>query len=295
LGPIYNSILIYCRNSPADLEYITPQVETDPTDKEDEWGVGDAVFLKVTVTDTGRGMTEMEKALVFARFTQASPRTHVKYGGSGLGLFISRRLSELQGGAIGFTSQTGVGSVFSYYIKARKFTGHVPQAHLPSTAAFEEGNKWLISGPSTPSILSSPVSGDYDLSSHQLRRTSMPRKPLTILVVEDNLINQKMLAKQLQRQGCTVIVANHGLEAIDQISDTKFGGNEEQDLSVVLLDWEMPVMDGLTCVRRIRELEHCGTILGHVPVIGVTANARTAQLEMAINAGMVSLPTPSYR
>jgi CheY-like chemotaxis protein len=110
---------------------------------------------------------------------------------------------------------------------------------------------------------------------------------LSIMVVEDNLINQRLLVKQLKKLGCKVMVANHGVECLDLLHNTRFGKNPDIDLSVVLLDWEMPVMDGLTCVRKIRELERDGGASGHVPVMGLTANARPAQLEKAIAAGMV--------
>jgi signal transduction histidine kinase/CheY-like chemotaxis protein len=277
---------------PDSLQYIERRDSVVDPMEGDDWGTGPAVFLSVTVNDTGRGLTDTEKAVLFARFTQASPRTHVKYGGSGLGLFISRRLSELQGGAIGFTSKPGVGSVFSFYIKVRKAIIRGPHLSRPQSSLSNERRSY-ISSPSTPHILSRTASHDSALPTQLLQRGAITsrRKPesLTILVVEDNLINQKMLARQLQKLGCSILVANHGLEAIDQISDTKYGRNKEQDLSMVLLDWEMPIMDGISCIRRVREMEKNGIFKGHVPVIGVTANARSAQLQHAVEAGMVSI------
>ena len=70
--------------------------------------------------DTGRGLSDADQKLLFTRFSQASPRTHIDYGGSGLGLFISRRLTQMHGGAIGFSSKAGLGSTFSFYVKGRK-------------------------------------------------------------------------------------------------------------------------------------------------------------------------------
>jgi signal transduction histidine kinase/CheY-like chemotaxis protein len=285
-------------SSDPTLQYIHPQESIDSpakgTSQKDpplsescgEWGNGKPVFLVVTVRDTGKGLSASESAILFSRFTQASPRTHVKYGGSGLGLFISRRLSELQGGAIGFTSNPAVGSVFSFYIQSRVASS----PRRPSAVKHEEETRAgaLNSGfftlqhasPNSSSAIS-PISPFANNGTHR-------PETLTVLIVEDNLINQKTLARQLQKLGCTVLVANHGLEAIDRISDSKFGGNPHRDLSIVLLDWEMPVMDGLSCIRRIRELEKVGKLKGRVPVIGVTANARTAQLDQAKDAGMVS-------
>ena len=86
------------------------------------------VFLLFEVKDTGQGLSDEEKKSLFQRFVQASSRTHVKYGGSGLGLFISRRLTELQNGAIGVASQPGVGSTFAFYI----------EAYVPSPAALRD-------------------------------------------------------------------------------------------------------------------------------------------------------------
>jgi CheY-like chemotaxis protein len=117
-----------------------------------------------------------------------------------------------------------------------------------------------------------------------------------ILVVEDNLINQKVVAKQLRKAGHVVNVANHGEEALDFIRRSEYwhavarGDSEKgESLSVILLDLEMPVMDGITCVRKIRELQELGMITGHVPVIAVTANARKDQILRSLDAGMVSL------
>ena len=108
--------------------------------------------------------------------------------------------------------------------------------------------------------------------------------------MEDNLVNQKVVSKQLRKAGHVVYVANHGEEALEFIRRSEFWDNETvgERLSVVLMDLEMPVMDGISCVRRIRELQATGLIRGHVPVIAVTANARKDQIMMSMSAGMVS-------
>jgi CheY-like chemotaxis protein len=112
---------------------------------------------------------------------------------------------------------------------------------------------------------------------------------LEILVVEDNLINQKVLKKQLLSRGCSVYVANHGEEALAFLKRTTFWKDVPGSvkLSVILMDLEMPVMDGLTCVRKIRSLEVEGKIRAHIPVIAVTANARGDQIKKAMENGMV--------
>lgn len=146
----------------------------------------------------------------------------------------------------------------------------------------------------------------------ELPPSTTPRTPYQyhILLVEDNLINQKVLSKQLRNTGCTVHVANHGLEALDFLSTTTLWNNDNDnndgvanndddgapgakrrtELSLILMDLEMPIMDGLTCTRRIRELERDGRLKlkgGRVPIIAVTANARMEQMDLAIEAGMV--------
>ena len=104
--------------------------------------------------------------------------------------------------------------------------------------------------------------------------------------MEDNVINQRVMSQQLKRLGCaTVNTANHGLEALDFLSTTTFC-NGDVPLSIILLDVEMPIMDGLTCARKIRELENLRKITSHVPICGITANARTSQIDSCIEAGM---------
>lgn len=111
-----------------------------------------------------------------------------------------------------------------------------------------------------------------------------------ILIVEDNLINQRVLSAQLKKLGHNVYVANHGAEALSHLSQTTFSteptASPPLPLSVVLMDIEMPVMDGLTCTRRIREMEAQGEFNGHVPIIAVSANARREQVETAKSAGV---------
>ena len=121
------------------------------------------------------------------------------------------------------------------------------------------------------------------------------------------MINQKVMAQQLRKAGLTVHVANHGVECLDFISQSSYSSEpstpeaerpadlEPTPLSIVLLDLEMPTMDGLTCIRHIREKQLTGEISGHVPVIAVTANARSEQINTAIEAGMDEVVTKPFR
>jgi signal transduction histidine kinase/CheY-like chemotaxis protein len=302
--------------------YLPPWHPRDPTTSSD-WGTGQTLYLVTTVSDTGRGLTSAEQASLFSRFMQASPKTHVRYGGSGLGLFISRRLAEMQGGAIGVASQAGKGSQFAFYIKVRESDSSFSQIPTTPSAAAAVGDE-LRRTPHTDSLDFSNDQEDAVTAEITRLKVGLDRlttrvpESLTILLVEDNLLNQKILAKQLRTLGCVVVTANHGLEAIERIKESNYGTpNPESyfakaaqikhpgkkhinsttngDLSVVLLDWEMPVMDGLSCIQRIRQMERDGSLKGRVPVIGVTANARAAQLERAVNAGMVSFHSSEYK
>jgi signal transduction histidine kinase/CheY-like chemotaxis protein/PAS domain-containing protein len=250
---------------------------------EKEWGHGDKVNLHLAVQDTGPGLGEDETKLLFQRFSQASPRTHVQYGGSGLGLFISRILTELQGGQIGVTSTKGVGSTFNFYVKSRRCEN--PPAESGIISALN---------------LARPVKSDKTASAllkGTLQRQASVRKqvdgglpPLDVLIVEDNLVNQKVLQKQLRNCGNNTHVANHGGEALDTLRNSRFWAGREANgfhISIILMDLEMPVMDGMTCARRIRELERDGVIVQHIPIIAVTAYARPEQIESAKAAGIV--------
>ena len=126
------------------------------------------------------------------------------------------------------------------------------------------------------------------------KRINDSSRTFEALLVEDNLVNQRVLGKQLQKAGHSVILANHGQEALDHLQTTSlWNGNESgKGLDVVLMDLEMPVMDGLTAARRIRELEASGAINRHVPIIAVTANTRKEQIETCLAAGMVGSSRP---
>ncbi|KAF2765202.1 hypothetical protein EJ03DRAFT_217859 [Teratosphaeria nubilosa] len=277
----------------APVKYFPTRSKRQTNLNERDWGDGDIVYIHFSVKDTGRGLNPEEKKMLFMRFSQASPRTHVQYGGSGLGLFISRELTELQGGEIGVESETGKGSTFAFYIAARKSTA--PPGETDGGTGIKRADE--APGVRTKSLLSAVAGTNHKLAGKSSTPTSADQKPLqrTVLIVEDNLVNQRVLQKQLKNQGITVYLANHGGEALEKIKQSTYwaddGSVTEQklELDIILMDLEMPVMDGLTCTRRIRELELEGKLTGHVPIIAVTANARAEQVKTALEAGMVSL------
>ncbi|EXJ66418.1 uncharacterized protein A1O5_10570 [Cladophialophora psammophila CBS 110553] len=266
-----------------------------------EWGLGEPVYLHFAVQDTGRGLDELEKKQLFQRFSQASPRTHVTYGGSGLGLFISRELVELQGGEIGVASESGKGSIFAFYIKARRSKGDIATLEeIPGSSA-PHSRKASKTTPLTGLAMQvlQPPSG-ASLASAKTASASLTTQAdaVHVLIVEDNLINQKVLAAQLRKIGCVVHVANHGGEAIEQIRKSKFHSDHVTDgvkVDVVLMDLEMPVMDGQTCARKLREMQETGELVAHVPVIAVTANARAEQIEMTLQSGIDDVVSKPFR
>ncbi|KAF2680997.1 autoinducer 2 sensor kinase/phosphatase luxQ [Lentithecium fluviatile CBS 122367] len=241
---------------PSDTFFASKTKEAGDVTCNPEWGSGEEIYLCFTVQDSGIGLKDKEIHKIFERFRQANMKTHVKYGGSGLGLFISKELTEKQGGEIGVSSALGQGSTFGFYVKTRRVE------RRPQTL----GELFKESGSVGPT----------------------PQQ-LHTLLVEDNIINQQVLGKQLKKAGCLVDVANHGLEALDLL--------EKKVFDVVLMDLEMPVLNGLAAMQEIRkrELEREG-LLGQamdmgtrdgtrLPIIAVTANVRQEQIDTAIVAG----------
>ncbi|KAH8809098.1 M40J, histidine kinase-group XI protein [Xylogone sp. PMI_703] len=259
----------------------------------DDWGKGEILYLRFKVQDTGCGLTKDEKKSLFTRFSQASPRTHVHYGGSGLGLFIARQLVELQGGEIGVASQSGVGSTFAFYVKVRRAEPQINE--VPEDSNELDGHTSIqqetgdLNGLTRNESRTSIVDLSENLPAGKITIPLSRLQEWHILIVEDNLVNQRVLATQIRKLGCTVYVANHGQEALEVLKGSKYyKGNEAdgKELSIILMDWEMPVMDGLTCARRIREMQKEGEITAHVPIIAVTANARSEQIAAAKDSGM---------
>lgn len=163
-----------------------------------DWGVGNQICLTFSIEDSGIGMNQDDITKIFQRFTQASIKTHVTYGGSGLGLFISKELAEKQGGEIGVISVPGKGSTFGFYVQGRCQESGIEAQEEP--------------------VEDSKI------------RPLVPQE-LQVLLVEDNMINQRVLSKQLRRLGCDVDVANHGLEALEIL--------EKKTFDVVLMDSEV--------------------------------------------------------
>ena len=255
-----------------DVEFVPAGIARERNHSGTRTGSDEESYLHFTVSDTGCGFDEEQKSRIFERFSQASPRTHSKYGGSGLGLFISREMIELQGGEIGVRSRPGKGATFAFYIAAR--TADAP----PQVAQQSLSSPALIPG---------------------RRPSENGRARYSILVVEDNLVNQKILRMQLQKLGHEVHVVSHGREALEFLQTTSCwegsSAASETHVSVILMDIEMPVMNGLECTRRIREAESEGRVKRHLPIIAVSANAREGQVRYAMECGVDDAISKPFR
>lgn len=209
------------------------------------------VTLKFIVKDTGIGMTETEKARIFNRFEQATHATYAEYGGSGLGLVISKHLVGLMRGEIDVESEKGVGTKFTFTIKCKPVAVPVKAPPLPVS---------LFAGPA-------------------------PRIRRRVLIVEDNVINQKILKRNLEQAGHICEVANNGKEAYEMVEKTPY--------DIVLMDVEMPVMDGLEATKLIRQRER-EQKKTPTPIVGLSGNAREEYIATAKGAGMNDYLTKPY-
>ena len=207
---------------------------------------GTTCQLRFEVQDSGIGIDQQGLTHLFRSFHQADASTTREYGGTGLGLAISKRLVEQMGGQIGVESLLGQGSIFWFTVSLGKD---------PAPACFRpEG--------ATHGSAESPAS---DLSAFMGAR---------ILVAEDNLFNQQVVTELLEAVGAKVRIANHGQEALELLRATRF--------DCVLMDVQMPVMDGLETVRRIR----ADPALADLWVIAMTANASREDQERCLAASM---------
>ena len=202
---------------------------------------GTALF-QFSVKDTGIGMSSAQIEKLFSPFTQAEPDTTRRFGGTGLGLTISRRLVELMGGHIGVESHPGAGSRFL-------FTARFPQAADQSLL--------LETTPSAPQ-----------------RNWGSALAGLRVLVVEDNAISRELTAILFKRVGVHVDLATNGIEAL-----ALAGGN---DFDAIVMDLEMPEMDGFETTRRIRS----GRRNQQAPILALTAHALASHRARCLAVGM---------
>lgn len=173
-------------------------------------------------------------------------------------------------------SVEGEGSTFRFYVKSRRTAKpETPQTSVDSPGG-AQGSRELKFQNAPLLVDRDPPRMPIETASEPATRMASPGPLYYVLVVEDNIINQKVLRRQLIAEGCVADTANNGQEALDKIMQSKFLKKDGNPLDVVLMDMEMPVMGGVEATRRIRKLEQEGQLL-HVPIIGISANARPEQ------------------
>ncbi|MDD5757680.1 MAG: ATP-binding protein [Desulfobulbaceae bacterium] len=209
------------------------------------------LIARFLVSDTGIGIPFDKQNSIFEKFTQADGSITRNYGGTGLGLAITCQLVGLMGGNVTICSEVGKGSTFGFAI---------------------------------PIEVAAPVEKK---AAENVSQTVMSDSFFRILLVEDNLVNQKLATALIKREGCEVVVAGDGLKALEALQREAF--------DLVLMDLQMPNMDGMEATRQIRALEGCGgkeDYLGlqgrtsPLPIVGLSAHARKEDADDAKEVGM---------
>ena len=216
-------------------------------------------LLEFIVSDTGIGIPEDTQVLLFEPFSQADSSTTRKYGGTGLGLSIVRSLARLMGGDVGVASTPGEGSQFWFQIRANL---------VDST----EDSRQADRPPSALMPLPLPVSTDQDDEPIDIHPGGR------ILVVEDNPTNRKVIAAMLDRLGLQVMLAENGQQGVD-------AAMLEPGPNLILMDIQMPIMDGHTATQHIRAWEQAEG-RPRLPIIALTADAYDKDRKAAMASGM---------
>lgn len=231
--------------------------------------IADKAQLYFAVIDTGIGIPPQELHYLFDKFHQVDVGAHNHYGGTGLGLFICRQLIELMGGEIGVGSQAGQGCTFWFRLS------------LPIVVATGSVSSDSLS------LSSSVMPLERHLANESCHWSTQPLESLniTVLLVEDDKINQIVATMALEELGCRVEIANHGQEAVE------ITANQSYDL--VLMDLHMPIMDGYTATQQIRQREQNTPL--HLTIVAMTAEIITAKLAESTRAiGMDDILTKPF-
>jgi PAS domain S-box-containing protein len=212
---------------------------------------GNPVELHFSVADTGIGIEPKKQALIFEDFTQADSSTTRCYGGTGLGLAITKRLVEKMGGRIWVESELGRGSTFHF------------------TVSFQTGEARSESSARSSAATRDPA---------PKREPVAQARGVRVLLAEDNAVNRKLATKLLEKEGYQVLVATNGREALEVI--------DREPVDLVLMDVQMPDVDGLEATAIIRDREKTSTSTRRLPVIALTAHAMKGDRERCLAAGM---------
>ena len=205
------------------------------------------VEINFAVSDTGKGIAPDVQERLFSVYSQGAVEVARKYGGTGLGLNICRRLVEVMGSRITLDSEVGRGSTF-------QFSLILPIDHVTDGAGLREQVSTPVRTPGTA-------------------MSSIP--PLNVLQVEDNFTNQAIIEMFMTRRGHRVVNAGDGHEALAAL--------EKEDFDLILMDRHMPQMNGIEATRRIREMK---SPIKDVPIIGITAAASESEVKSCIDTGM---------
>ncbi len=200
---------------------------------------GNIYKVKFTVKDTGIGIAKEDQKKLFTAFNQIDGSITRNYGGTGLGLAISKRLIEMLGGHIRIESEKGKGTKFEFYINLKNSKG-------VRTDKVLDGN-------------------DFEIIKTQIR----------ILLVDDDMVNAKVISLMLKNRGYSIDLAKNGLEAVELFKNNKF--------DLILMDIQMPILDGIEATKKIRKIEGNEN---HIPIIALTANALKGDRERLLALGM---------
>ncbi len=217
----------------------------------------DDVVLECSVTDTGIGIAAEKQERLFQSFSQADASFTRRYGGTGLGLAIAKQLAEMMRGGVRFVSEEGRGSTFTFWVR-------LPLVEAVLAEQLGAATSTNADAPALPAILS--------------------EKPLRILLAEDSQINQMVVVETFNVHQWHIVVANNGEEAVQAFRKAAQSGNP---FDVVLMDVQMPKMDGLAATTIIRS-QQSGA---HTPIIGLTAHATRHDAEICFEAGMNDVVT----
>ncbi len=253
-------------------------------------GAIDPWMFHFTVRDTGEGIPEEKLHRLFRAFSQVDASTSRKHGGTGLGLAICHRLCEMLGGAIWLESEPGIGSNFEFTIKA---------AAVPNSTDLQSADEPPAPVAATGSNGANGANGSHPpvaVNGHAAGAVPVPTVSvngahhcaLRILIAEDNMVNQRVALGLLKQLGYTATSTNNGLEAVNAL--------EAAEYDVVLMDIQMPEMDGLEATREIRRRWPDGPRRPYI--IAMTANAMTGDREKCLDAGMdeyISKPVKANR
>lgn len=246
------------------------------------------LYVRFVVHDSGIGISRDQQERLFESFTQGDDSSTRKYGGTGLGLAISKQLVELMGGEIGVESEPERGSRFWFTIRfgtADPATVRRPRQNAPApTIARPAAPAALPTAPAasaTPAVPPPPVvefsqpAPPLAAANGNSAKASIPMRKYRILLAEDNEINKKITLRLLDKLGLTADAVMNGQEAVTALEKKKY--------DFILMDCQMPVMDGYEATAAIRKREG-GT--RHTPICALTANAMEGDREKCLAAGM---------